>query len=257
MLICAVALAIQGCGGAADMAPPKAPPAAGAPAPAGPRREDFDSDGIPDEKDAKKGGDDRIAGPPQPKTEDKSKTEQREGAYLIYTAHLTMAVYQVEGALSQVEQIGKDVGGYLANRTDREITIRVPRARFEEAIKRVEGTGDVVHRDVTAEDVTDEFVDTEVRLKNARAMRDRLQQLLEKAPVKEAIEIEKELGRVTQEIERMEGRLKLLKDKIAFSTITVTFDARAAALKTMPLRLPFPWLSSLGLPTLLRLNEVK
>ena len=55
----------------------------------------------------------------------------------------------------------------------------------------------------------------------------------------------------------MEGRLKLLKDKIAFSTITVTFDARAASLRTMPLRLPFPWLSSLGLPTLLRLNESK
>src|SRR5262249_45522423 len=139
----------------------------------------------------------------------------------------------------------------------REIVIRVPRARFEEAIKKVEGTGDVVHRDITAEDVTDEFFDTEVRLKNARAMRDRLQQLLEKAPVKEAIEIEKELGRVTQDIERMEGRLNLLKAKIASSPIPVTFDARPAALKTLPMRLPFPWLGSLGLPTLLRLNEQK
>jgi hypothetical protein len=207
--------------------------------------------------------DERVAGPAQPpppppaKPGDKGKAEQREGAYLIYTAQLTMAVYQVESALAQVEQIGKDVGGYLSNRGDRAITIRVPRARFEEAIKKIEGTGDVVHRDISAEDVTDEFVDTEVRLKNARAMRDRLLQLLERAPVKEAIELEKELGRVTQEIERMEGRLKLLRDKIAFSTITVNFDARAASLRTMPLRLPFPWLSSLGLPTLLRLNETK
>ena len=52
----------------------------------------------------------------------------------------------------------------------------------------------MVHRDVSAQDVTDEFVDTEMRIKNARAMQDRLQALLEKATVKEALEIEKELG---------------------------------------------------------------
>ena len=75
--------------------------------------------------------------------------------------------------------------------------------------------------------------------------------------MKEALEIEKELGRITQEIERMEGRLKQLRDKIAFSTITVTFDARAASLHTMPIRLPFEWLKALGLPSLLRLNETK
>ena len=64
-------------------------------------------------------------------------------------------------------------------------------------------------------------------------------------------------NRVTQDIERMEGRLKVLRDKIAFSTITVTFDSRAASLKTMPIRLPFAWLPALGLPNLLRLNETK
>jgi hypothetical protein len=115
----------------------------------------------------------------------------------------------------------------------------------------------VVHRNIEAQDVTDEFLDTEVRLKNARAMRDRLQQLLEKAAVKDALEIEKELGRVTQEIERMEGRLKVLRDKIAYSTITVSFEPRSAALHTMPLRLPFGWLNELGLPHLLRLSENK
>ena len=180
-----------------------------------------------------------------------------DASMLIYTANLTMAVYQVASGIEAVEQIGREIGGYLATRTDREIVLRVPRARFEDAIKKIEAVGDVVHRDIQAQDVTDEFLDTEVRLKNARAMRDRLQTLLERAPVKEALEIEKELGRVTQQIEQMEGRLKGLRDKIAYSTITVTFDARAASLHTMPLRLPFAWLNQLGLPHLLRLNEGK
>jgi hypothetical protein len=177
-----------------------------------------------------------------------------ETAMLIYTANLTMAVYQVEPALNAIEKVGKDVGGYLAVRSDTSITIRVPRDKFSDALAQVEKTGDVVHREVTAEDVTDQFVDLDARLRNAMAMRDRLQDLLKKANTKEALEIEIQLERVMGEIESMEGKLKLLKDKIAFSMITVTFAARGeAAVRDMPLRLPFPWLNSLGLPRLLSL----
>ena len=135
------------------------------------------------------------------------------------------------------------------------MTIRVPRAHFDEALKKVEASGDVVHREISAQDVTDEFVDLEARLRNARAMRDRLQQLLLKAVVKEALEIERDLGRITGDIEAMEGKLKLLRDRIGYSTITVSFQARGAgAVRDMPLRLPFPWLSNLGLSRLLSLQ---
>jgi hypothetical protein len=175
--------------------------------------------------------------------------------YLIYTARITMAVYQVGPGLDLVERIGLDLGGYLSQKTDHEVTIRVPRAHFDEALKKVEASGDVVHREISAQDVTDEFVDLESRLRNARAMRDRLQQLLAKAAVKEALEIEKELGRITGDIEVMEGKLKLLRDRIGYSTITVSFQARGAgAVRDMPLRLPFPWLSNLGLSRLLSLQ---
>ena len=275
----AVLLVLEGCGGgmAAD-APPRA-----APYQAHARQESVqaeskvasaDSDGAPDNVGAypqsptaafsqpaeaapAQPGGPSGGGGQKPKPSPTATDAPHDAAMLIYTARLTMAVYQVESALSAVEQIGRDVGGYLASRSDTVIVLRVPRGRFEDAIKKIEGTGDVVHRAVDAQDVTDEFLDTEIRLKNARAMRDRLQQLLDRAGVKEALEIERELGRITQEIERMEGRLKVLRDKIAYSTITVTFDARAASLKTMPIRLPFGWLQELGLPHLLRLNEDK
>jgi hypothetical protein len=183
--------------------------------------------------------------------------EARDAQFLVYTARLTMSVYQVDQGLTTVEQAARDLGGFLASRGDREITIRVPRGRFDEALKRVEQTGEVTHRDVKAEDVTDEFTDLEVRLKNARAMRDRLDDLLKKAPVKEALEIEKELGRVTQELERIEGRLKLLRDKLAYSTVTVSFQARGPNLEARATRLPFPWLGQLGLPSLMNLAEEK
>ena len=178
-----------------------------------------------------------------------------ETSMLIYTARVTMAVYQVEQGLAAVEKIARDSGGYLASRRDREIVIRVPRARFDITLIQIDKIGDVLHRDVQAQDVTDEFVDTEIRIKNARAMQVRLKVLLDKANVKEALEIEKEMRRVTEELELLEGRLKLLKDKIAYSTITVAFEPRGSTIQATRIKLPFPWLTQLGLPTLLQLSE--
>lgn len=177
--------------------------------------------------------------------------------FVIYTAELTMAVYQVETGIAAIEKIAREHNGYLAAKKDREIIIRVPRAEFENAVSQVDKVGDVLHRDVAALDVTDEHVDLEIRIKNARAMQKHLTELLARANVKESLEIEKELGRVTEELERLEGRLKLLNDRIAFSTIAVTFEARGQALQTQRVRLPFPWLGTLNLPTLLNLDEDK
>ena len=175
-------------------------------------------------------------------------------AMLIYTAQLSLAVFQVEKGLDAVERLGRDAGGYLSTRQDNAVTIRVPRDRFDDVVARIEALGDVLHRDIRAQDVTDEFVDLEARLRNARAMRSRLEDLLAKANVKEAIEIEGQLGRVTEEIERLEGKLKLLRDQIAFSTITVTF----APVADQPVRdnalLPFPWVEHLGLSSLLKVH---
>ncbi len=222
-----------------------------------------DRDGVPEMADAP------AAPPPPPppgnpsaaSTKKNDETSRavagHDSTMLVYTANMNLAVYLVDQAIGQVEQIAKDNGGFLSSRGDNQIVIRVPRSRFQAALAAVEKTGDVLHRDVRAEDVTDAYMDLEVRIKNARAMRDQLAALLQKANVKEALEIERELGRVTEELERMEGQMKLLKDKLAYSTITVTYAARGSTIEANKVRLPFPWLSSLGLPSLLRLEDNK
>jgi hypothetical protein len=191
--------------------------------------------------------------PPQPRA---GSEGPHSAAMLIYTANLSMAVFQVAQGIDAVEHIGRQTGGYLSTRSDNAVTIRVPRDRFQESLAQIEKIGDVTHRDIKAEDVTDEFVDLSARLKNAYAMRDRLTDLLQKAQVKEAIEIQKELGHVTEDIERMEGRLKLLKDQIAFSTITVSFSPVAdETVHDTTLVSPFPWLEKLGLQPLLNVHQ--
>jgi hypothetical protein len=180
---------------------------------------------------------------------------QQRGPMLIYTATLNLAVFQVSEASHQVETMTREAGGFLSRRDDTSMVIRVPAAKFEDMMKRIEKLGDVLHRNVVAEDVTEQFMDAEVRLKNARAVRDRLQQLLEKAnKVEDSLAIEKELTRVGTEIETLEGKLKYLRDRAAYSTITVSFQAkRSDNVNANAVRIPVPWLDQLGLGRLLQL----
>ena len=178
----------------------------------------------------------------------------QHGPMLIYTATLNLAVFQVADASKQVEVMAREVGGFLARRDDTSLVIRVPAAKFEDVIKRIEKLGDVLHRNVVAEDVTEQFMDAEVRLKNARAVRDRLQELLAKATkVDDSLAIEKELTRVGTEIETLEGKLKYLRDRVMFSTITISFQPKQSDTVKPSVRIPVEWLDQLGLGRLLTL----
>jgi uncharacterized protein DUF4349 len=179
---------------------------------------------------------------------------QKVAPMLIYTATFHMAVFEAAAGLDAVKKMADDLGGYLVRRDDASITIRVPAAKYHDAQSAVVKLGDVIHRDETVEDVTEQFLDMQTRLKTKRAMQERLQQLLAQAKnVEEALAVERELARITEEIESMEGRLKVWRELVSFSTITVVFQAQPTDKIDSTVRLPFPWLNELGLPSLLNL----
>ena len=100
-----------------------------------------------------------------------------------------------------------------------------------------------------AEDVTEEFVYLGIRIDNARKSRDRLLAVLQKADkVEDILKVEAELRRLTEEIERMEGRTKFLADQVALSTLSATFQAMADAPVKKGARQPsrFPWINRIG-----------
>ncbi len=199
--------------------------------------------------------------PPPPPGEAGAKAEPEPGAKptpggmkLIYEAQLTLGVADVEATLRSVEAMAKEAGGYLVSRTNGQIVVRVPQARFEESVRRVEPLGEVLNRAINAQDVTDEFRDLELRLKNARGLRDRLQALLLRANVDEAIKIERELARITESIEQAEGRLKGLSARIAFARVEVNCQPRAQRSLVAPKRRwpeDWAWVRRLGLGPLL------
>jgi hypothetical protein len=179
----------------------------------------------------------------------------QRGAILVYTAHLNLAVFDVANTEERIITLVQSLGGFSSAQSTSTLTVRVPAAKFDEALKGLEKLGDVLQKNVTADDVTREYQELELRIKNARAVRDRLEGLLAKTTkIDETLAVERELARVTQDIESMEGTLRFLKDRVALSTITINFSSRAKELVKSNFQLPFPWLQQLGLGSLLHFS---
>jgi hypothetical protein len=170
---------------------------------------------------------------------------------LIQRAELRVAVSSTDETGKAATKIAKELGGYAQSTSNESVVLRIPAPRFDEALDRVSKLGRVLARSVSAQDVTEEVVDLRLRLKNALALRDRLAQLVEKADkVEDILKIEAELTRLRTEVEKLEGRLKVLDTDVALSLVTLSLvELREAPRGT---GLPFPWLHELGLERLLK-----
>lgn len=180
--------------------------------------------------------------------------EPRDGRQMIYTGSVILAIYDVGATQEEAVELIESIDGYVSERTSRSLTARVPAEAFRDAFDAIEQLGDVLDTSWRARDVTDEVRDHDIRLRNARSLRDRLEELLDDAEtVEDTLKIEKELERITLEIERIKGTLQSLEDRIAYSTIEITFER--VDVDDVPddeFLLPFRWLDTLGLQSLIR-----
>jgi len=179
------------------------------------------------------------------------------GPLLIYTATLYMAVFEVRATQAALIERARSAGGFLFQQTDDRLVLRVPAARFEAFLEGVGELGDVLHREVQAQDVGEEFRDVAIRIRNLEVTRQRVEALLAQAAnVEQALAVQRELERITTELEALRGRQRYLADRLALSTITFVFQPRPRELVEQPeiFALPFGWLDQLGLSTLLEVR---
>lgn len=174
---------------------------------------------------------------------------------VIYNARFNLAVGNVEEALQRFTVRLKQLGGYLAGRSNYQVTARVPADRFQQLVEEMPSFGDITDQKISSQDVMREHRDLNLRLLNATQTRDRLAKLLERAEkVEDIIKIEKELGTITGEIERLKAELQSLGDQVAYSTVQVAFHP-----KTMNVvkggsaaSSSFQWINQLGIERMLR-----
>jgi hypothetical protein len=155
-------------------------------------------------------------------------SEVRPDRILIWKANLTLDVWNISNAVTEATAMAERQGGFVEQKSDHgeesaSLTLRIPAKVFRTALSDLETLGTVTDRDIEGEDVTEQYIDVEARLKNKIVLRDRLKQLLEKATeVKDILAIETELNRVQADIESMEGRIKSLKGQVEYATVRLS-----------------------------------
>ncbi len=176
---------------------------------------------------------------------------------LIYTALFHVGVYDIEASEAAIAESARAAGGFVFSQGDDTIVVRVPAAHFMAFVTQIDGSYDVLHRQIDAQDVGEEFRDVEIRIRNLEDMRERVAALLASAhDVEQALAVEQQLERITAELESLRGRQRFLADRISFSTVTVMFRPQPHDAIDQPevFQLPFAWLEGLGLPNLMELR---
>jgi hypothetical protein len=121
--------------------------------------------------------------------------------------------------------VGSEQSHNYGTRQSTTLNVRIPAASFETFIQDIsKGVERFDTKDISARDVTEEFLDVEARLKNKKELELRYQEILKQAKnVKEILEIERELNTLRSDIESMEGRLKYLQNQVSLSSIQITY----------------------------------
>ncbi len=169
-----------------------------------------------------------------------------EGRKMTFNATYRLTVPDIQTAQNTAKAAAEKLGGYMQSVNDFSMTLRIPMAQASAALAMVSELGRVNGREIVGEDVTDQFFDIETRLANLEVLQKRLQKLAEQSgKVEDLLKVERELARVTTEIEQLKGHLKLLSNRVDYLTLVLDFSAeeRPAAPRS---RTPVSWVSGLG-----------
>jgi hypothetical protein len=164
--------------------------------------------------------------------------------YLIRNAALLIEVKDARVSNDSLIASVRAAKGYVSNLQEtvdalgaRTVTmqVRVPSSLFDSSMQQLAALGKVLSKHVSAEDVTEEYVDTESTVRNLKRTEARLLEHLNRTgKLSDTLLIEKELTRVRQEVEQREGRLRFLSHRVSFSTIDVTLQEAAKLQSAVP-----------------------
>lgn len=167
--------------------------------------------------------------------------------YLVYTAEMTLSVFDLESARDAAERLPDRFGGYLSQLSDEFIVLRLPSENLRPAMSDLATLGIVESRRLNAQEVTAEFVDLESRIRALRETQLQLLDLLSKArSVDEALQVRAALDDINTQLEVLQGRMRQLSNQIAFSTLTLRLIERGPHDAIPSSNDPFPWVDRLG-----------
>jgi len=152
---------------------------------------------------------------------------------LIRSAQVELEIISFDSAVQKITAFANEERGYVATTTSEKqangklrgtVVVKVVPENLDRFLQRIRGLGDLKNQALGTEDVTKAYFDTDARLKNARVMEQRLIDMLKTktGKVSDLLQVERELGRVREEIEKMQGQLKYWDSQVQFATVTIS-----------------------------------
>ncbi len=163
------------------------------------------------------------------------KTEDATPAtrLIVRSGNLSIVTADVRKSVDDLTKIATSVGGFVvsanvegsADEPSATVTIRVPVEKFEEVIANTKGTGvRVTDEYVAGEDVTEDYVDTQSRIKTLQASEEQFMEIMKRVQkVSDVLEVQRELERVRSQIEVAKGHAEYLEKTAKMSAITVYY----------------------------------
>ncbi|MEU3254541.1 DUF4349 domain-containing protein [Streptomyces sp. NPDC006997] len=155
-------------------------------------------------------------------------------SHVIRTASLTVRVKDVPKALDAARAAAEGAGGFVGSEsTTRDedggehtrVVLRVPTDAYEDVLTDLEGAGTLLERTAKAQDVTDEVVDVDSRVRTQRASVARIRELMDQATkLADVVTLEGELTGRQADLESLLARRAALKDRTSLATITLTLS---------------------------------
>lgn len=169
---------------------------------------------------------------------------------IIRNADITIEVDSTSEAQHRVTSIAEARGGFVVTSeskqrqsvdpaqrtTDFKLVVRVPATQFGGALDEIKTLAtNVPEEKATGQDVTEEFIDLEARIKTQKALEAQFLGIMRQAyKVEDALEVQRQIAEVRTEIERLEGRKRFIENRSSLATITVNIQAPKPVLVTTP-----------------------
>lgn len=160
---------------------------------------------------------------------------------IIRNADLTMEVTSTTDTQHRIVSIAETYGGFVvtsetkqresaepANRSlDIKLVVRIPQNQFGTVLDKIRGLANSLNEEkVSGQDVTEEFIDLEARIRTQKALEAQFLQIMKQAgEISDALEVQRQIAEVRSNIERLEGRKRFLENRSSLSTITVNIMA--------------------------------